>query len=264
MQILVFVLALFGFQQQGLAQDLEAVMSQVWQNYTPVGGCEVEQSKITSSNWSKPKLGTRWICYDGDEKSMLFVLNRGKKLRPKTDGVLFIPSNVPLSFKVLVQKRKRIKSKPSGFYSMANGTHFSYFDLARVMGENLDKYSYSLWQNDPSSYLAGQKWKLAIKVIPKVKIEGDYTFRVFYLKYLGGIPAITAVEYFCRKEELCKVQVNDGLHVESNGFWRSSQVQISTIENGKVAGETSLVVTSRKFTDKRLKLNRQALKEGKP
>jgi len=256
-----------SFSTQALAgNDAKAIIKKAWEHYTLVKGCEIEKSDINSSNRKKIRYGTRWICYD--PKSMLFVLNRGQRLRTKADGVLFVSNKSVFGYRVLVQKRRRVKSKPSRFHTMANGTHFSYFDLSRSIGEDPNEYSYTQWRNHASIYTKGQEWDLAIKVVPLKKIKMDYAFRIFYLRNLkskhGKIPAIAAVEYYCdRNEYLCKAQINLGLHLELDRFWRPNKIVISEIKGSIVVGRTSINVTKRSFVPK-MTLNRTSLKKGKP
>ena len=263
----VLMLVVCGMVQNVQAENLQNIIRRVWVSYTPKKGCEHEESVISSSNWSSEKHGTRWICYD--PKKMLFVLNHDQKLKQKPAGVLFGQNSSFFGFHVHSQRKgSKVKSRAGSFNSFANGTNFTYFDLARSIGESLNDYSYSGWRKSPSSHLDGQEWNVAMKVANKHNIRGDYAYRVFRIVFLKhgskNIPAVAAVEYFCKNGELCKIQSNIGLHVTENGLWRTKEVIVKKIEKGRVIDWTTVKVGARKFLLYDIRLDKQALKNGKP
>lgn len=242
------------------AEEMNAtsIMEKAWKGFAPETlKTEVETAEIGSSNWTSKKVSTRWIDYK--KGNILFVLNRGSKLRKNPDGILFLKNNSSFGFSVSIQKRRRIKSKVGDFDARSNGTEFTYFDISRSIGENPNSLLYSVWYAGISEHLNGERIEYSIKATPREKMEEDYTHRVFHIVSIGKVLAIKGIEYFCGdRKEPCKVQVNKNLKLYL-GLWRADKIIMHSKE-----GKTVVDVVKREMNEPISKLNKNALERGRP
>ena len=262
--LLVLVLLLFGLVQDVFASDPKGAMRAVWNGFV-YKGCEQEEFVIESSRWYEKKYGLFATCRN--KKTMLFMLNRIKKLKPRADGVLLTPDKSKFGFLARKQKKEVISRIRGSFDYGVNGTLLNVFDLAWLLGEDLDDYSYKRVRKIPYEKIKGNPWHMAIQVTPLERRRWDYSYRIIYIKFLSqnrsGLPAIVAVEYYCRRENLCKVKVNQGLHLRKRKFWRPRKILIWEIDDGKAINRNILDIKWRGFFS-RMRLDRDALRKGRP
>ena len=235
----------------GMAEDEptpEALMRQVWEHYNHKG-CEIEQSMITTTSWGdEPRYGTRWVA---NGNNMLFVLNRNEELREKPDGLLLEAGGPLLGYRVYIQKRGSIKGKGNNFMANVLGTAFSYFDLARTMGEPPEMLECAEWERGVHSSLTFGTPVRSVKVELRGAPEDDYAFRVFHIAHPdwsdSTIPTIVGVEYYREGGQLDKIQENEHLVLHDDNLWRPELIRITQFRNSGDPEVTTIMVLHRSF-----------------
>lgn len=203
----------------------EKIIARGWELYRQTA-YEKELIKIVVSyadNRKEEKRLIRWTKFDPASEDRVTI----KFVEPPLDrglGLLTLrhPAGSDEQWLKLPSLKKVRKISVGEQEKYFAGTDFTNEDVRQLVGERVQDFAYSLVRKEGEN--------LVIEAVPRPEIETGYGRRILWVsdKFV-----MTRIEYYSKKGDLIKTQVNNGITVSGNGLWRPRKVELENLLLGR-------------------------------